>query len=105
MLLLILLHNNHDDDSIFGSGTNTTNKKLLLFIIMPTQKNNSCRMGGPEKGWWVTKILIRASTGVCINHNHLPSEMFLRSNFQTLKKLFLSSSLPDSKETNINLLD
>ena len=42
---------------------------------MPIQKNNSCRMGGPEKGQWVTKILIRASTGVCENHNHLPSEV------------------------------
>ena len=36
---------------------------------MPIQKNNSCRMGGPKKGQWVTIILIRASTGVCENHN------------------------------------
>ena len=42
---------------------------------MPIKKNNSCRMGGQ----WVTIILIRASTGVCENHNHLPSEILPRS--------------------------
>ena len=36
---------------------------------MPIQKNNSYRMGGSEKGQWVTIILIRASTGVCEDYN------------------------------------
>ena len=50
-----------------------------LSLIMPIQKNDSGRMGGPKKGQWVTIILIRASTGVCENHNHLPSEILPRS--------------------------
>ena len=73
---------------------------------MPIQKNNFCRMGGLEKGQWVTIILIRASTGVCENHNNLlPSEILPRSYLQTLGNLFLSSSSPGSKEKNTNLLD
>ena len=62
---------------------------------MPIQKNNSCRIGGPKKGQWVTILLIRrASTaGVCENHNLLPSEISPRSHLQTFgKALFLSSS-------------
>ena len=67
---------------------------------MPIQKNNFFRVGGPKKGQWVTIILIRASTGVCENHNHLPSEIFPRSHLQTFgKALFLlSSSSPAFKE-------
>ena len=73
---------------------------------MPIQKNNSCRVGGPKKGQWVTIILIRASTGVCENHNLLPSEILPRSYYlQTLGNLFLSSSSPGSKKKNTNLLD
>ena len=73
---------------------------------MPIQKNNSCRMGGPKKGQWVTILLIRASTaGVCENHYILPSEILPMSYLQTtLGNLFLSSS-PGSKEKNTNLLD
>ena len=74
------------------------------------EKNNSCRMGGPKKGQWVTILLIRrASTaGVCENQNFLPSEILPRSyhHLQTLGNLFLSSSSsPGSKEKNTNLLD
>ena len=75
---------------------------------MPIQKNNSCRMGGPKKGLWVTILLVRkASTaGVCENHNLLSSEIFPRSYLlQTLGNLFLSSSSPGSKKKNTNLLD
>ena len=73
---------------------------------MPIQKDNSCRVAGPKKGQWVTIILIRASTGVCENHNTLlPSEILPRSYLQTLGNLFLSSSSPGSKEKNTNLLD
>ena len=73
---------------------------------MPLQKNNSCRMGGPKKGQRVTIILTRASTGVCENNNHLPSEILPRSyHLWTLGNLFLSSSSPVSKEKNTNLLD
>ena len=76
---------------------------------MPIQKNNSCRVGGPKKSQWVTIILIRASTGVCENHNNLlfcqPSEILPRSYLQTLGNLFLSSSSPGSKEKNTNLLN
>ena len=57
---------------------------------MPIQKKNSCRMGGLEKGQWVTIILIKASTGVCENHNHLPSEILSRSHLQAL--LYCESS-------------
>ena len=46
---------------------------------MPIQKINSCTMGGPEKGQWVTIILIRAFTSVCSNHNHFPNEILPRS--------------------------
>ena len=48
------------------------------------RKNNSCRMGGPKKGQWVTVLLIRASTaGVCENRNLLPSEILPRFYLQT----------------------
>ena len=106
LLFLILLHNNNDDNFLVLLQTLPIQKKLslLFIIIMPIQKNNSCRMGGPEKGQWVAIILIRASTGVCEHHNHLPSEFLPRSHLQTLgKALFLSSS-PDFKKKNINLL-
>ena len=73
--------------------------------MMPIQKKISCRKGGPEKGQWVTIILIRASTGVCENHDHLPSEILPGSHLQTLGKLLLSSSSPDLKEKNTILLD
>ena len=78
---------------------------------MPIQKNNSCRMGGPKKSQWVTIILIRASTGVCENHNLLPSEILPPRSYHLLQtllgNLFLSSSSssPGSKGKNTNLLD
>ena len=107
LLFLILLHNNNDDNFLVLLQTLPIQKKLslLFIIIMPIQKNNSCRMGGPEKGQWVTIILIRASTGVCENHNHLPSEILPRSHLKTLGNLFLSSSSPGFKEKNSSLLD
>ena len=98
--LLILLHNN-SDDSFFGFATNTANEKKKYFYAN-TKENNSC---GPEKGQWVTIILIRASTGVCENHNHLLSEILPRSHLQILLGKILSSSSPDTKEKNTYLLD
>ena len=58
---------------------------LFIKNNMPIQKNNSCRMGSPEKGQWVTIILLRASNDTCEDHNHLQSKILPRSHLlQTL---------------------
>ena len=70
---------------------------------MLIQKNNSCRMGGPEKGQWATIILIRASTGVC-HVKSFQGLIFFRHNYYCESSSYLSSSSPGSKEKNTNLL-
>ena len=95
LLFPILLHtNNNNGDSFLVLLQQTTLPiEKYLLLIMPIQKNNSCRMGGPKKGQWVTIILIRASTaGVCENYNLLPSEILPMSYLLTWGNLFLSSS-------------
>ena len=56
---------------------------------MPIQKNKPCRMSDPEKGQLVTIILMRASTGVCENHNHLSSIILPWSHLEDIGKSFL----------------
>ena len=71
---------------------------IKTIIIKSIQKNNSCRIDDPKKGQWVTIILIGSSTGVCEDHNHLPSEILPRSHLQRLgKALFLSSLINNSR--------
>ena len=76
---------------------------------MPIQKNNSCRMGGPKKGQWVTIILIRASTGVGENHNHLTSESLNKfsssSNIIIGKALLIIIIITRLQEKNTNIFD
>ena len=63
-------------------------------------------MGGPEKSQWITTIIIKASTDVCEDHNHLQSEIIQRIYVQALEKpLLLLSSSPHSKKKKTSLLD